>query len=114
MSIKMTPGSDALGFQEQCLLLQLLVGGQDHAYSFRNARKREDAAESLQRLVHSEVFFEATFHRPSPSCDFDFVSLLNLWGHHKKLTSTLYVVFNDIGAVSVIFNMLMQIVHTHS
>jgi hypothetical protein len=50
----MTAGSDALGFREECLLLQLkcnlLVGGQDDAYSFRNAR--EDAVQRLQRFVH--------------------------------------------------------------
>jgi hypothetical protein len=53
--IKMTAGSDALGFREECLLLQLkcdLIGGQDYAYSFRNARNHEDAAQRLQRFVH--------------------------------------------------------------
>jgi mitochondrial fission protein ELM1 len=63
----MTAESDALGFREECSLLQLkcdlLVGGQDHAYSFQNARNREDAVQSLQRFVHCEVSFEATFHR---------------------------------------------------
>jgi hypothetical protein len=52
----MTAGSDALGFCEESFLLQLkcdlLVGGQDRAYSFRNARNREDAAQRLQRFVH--------------------------------------------------------------
>jgi hypothetical protein len=53
-------------FREEFLLLQLrcvllLVGGQDRAYSFRNARNCEDAAQRLQRFVHWEVFFEETF-----------------------------------------------------
>jgi hypothetical protein len=47
---------------EEFLLLQLkcdlLVGGQERANSFRNARNREDAAQRLQRFVHRE-----TFHR---------------------------------------------------
>jgi hypothetical protein len=55
----MIPGSDAFGFHEECLFLQLkcdlLVGGQDHAYSFRNARNGEDAAQRLQRFVHWEI-----------------------------------------------------------
>jgi hypothetical protein len=42
-------------FREEFLLLQLkcdlLVGGQYSAYSFRNARNREDAAQRLQRFV---------------------------------------------------------------
>jgi hypothetical protein len=59
----MTTGSDALGFREECLLLQLPVGGQDRAYSFRNARNRKDAAQRLQRFVHWEVSFEVTFYR---------------------------------------------------
>jgi hypothetical protein len=54
-------------FREEFLLLQLkcdlLVGGQDCAYSFRNARNREDAAQRLQRLMHWEVSFKETFHR---------------------------------------------------
>jgi hypothetical protein len=33
------------------------------SYSFRNARNREDAVQRLQRFVHCEVSFEATFHR---------------------------------------------------
>jgi hypothetical protein len=45
----MTAGSDAFGFRNEFLLLQLkcdlLVDGQDHAWSFRNARNREDAAQ---------------------------------------------------------------------
>jgi hypothetical protein len=53
-------------FREEFLLLQLkcdlLVGGQDRAYSFRNARNREDAAQRLQRFVHWKVSFEETFH----------------------------------------------------
>jgi hypothetical protein len=53
-------------FREEFLLLQLkcdlLVGGQDRAYSFRNARNRENAAQRLQRLVRSEVSFEETSH----------------------------------------------------
>jgi hypothetical protein len=40
-----------------------LGGGQDRAYSFRNARNHEDAAQRLQRFVHWEVSFEETFHR---------------------------------------------------
>jgi hypothetical protein len=63
----MTAGSDALEFCEECLLLQLkcdlLVDGQDRAYSFRNARNREGAAQRLQRFLQWEVSFEATFHR---------------------------------------------------
>jgi hypothetical protein len=58
--LKMTAGSPALGFRNEFLLqlkCNLLVDGQDHAYSFRNARNREDAAQRLQR------FFEETFHR---------------------------------------------------
>jgi hypothetical protein len=54
-------------FREEFLLLQLkcdhLIHGQDRAYSFRNARNREDAAQRLQRFVHWEVSFEETFHR---------------------------------------------------
>jgi hypothetical protein len=57
----MTAGSDALEFREECLLLKLkcdlLVGGQDHAHSFRNARNRKDAVQLLQRFVHWEVSF---------------------------------------------------------
>jgi hypothetical protein len=50
-------------FREEFLLLQLkydlLIGGQDHrAYSFPNARNREDAAQRLQRFVHWKVSFE--------------------------------------------------------
>jgi predicted GNAT family N-acyltransferase len=45
----MTAGSDALGFREEYFLLQLkcdlLVGEQDHAYSFRNTRNPEHAAQ---------------------------------------------------------------------
>jgi hypothetical protein len=52
--------------EEECLLLQpkcdLLVGGQDHAYSDRNDRNYEDAAQCLQRFVHWEVSFEVTSH----------------------------------------------------
>jgi hypothetical protein len=52
--IKMTAGSDALGFREEFLLLQLKcnlrVGGQEHGYSFRDARNREDAAQRLHRF----------------------------------------------------------------
>jgi hypothetical protein len=33
-----------------------LIGGQDRAYSFRNARNHEDAAQRLQRFVHWEVY----------------------------------------------------------
>jgi hypothetical protein len=43
--------------------MRSLVGGQDRAYSFRNTRNREDAAQRLQRFVHWEVSFEETFHR---------------------------------------------------
>jgi hypothetical protein len=54
-------------FREEFLLLQLkcdlLIGAQDRAYSFRNGRNREDAAQRLQRLAHWEVSFEETFHR---------------------------------------------------
>jgi hypothetical protein len=43
-------------FREEFPLLQLkcdlLIGGQDRAYSFRNARNREDAAQRLQRFAH--------------------------------------------------------------
>jgi hypothetical protein len=63
----MTVGNDTFVFREECLLLQLkcdlLVGGQDHAYSFRNARNREDAAQRLQKSVRWKVSFEETFHR---------------------------------------------------
>jgi hypothetical protein len=45
------------------LKCDLLVGGQDRAYSFRNARNREDAAQRLQRFVHWEVSSEETSHR---------------------------------------------------
>jgi hypothetical protein len=42
-------------FRKEFLLLQLkcdlLVGSQDRAYSLRNARNREDAAQRSQRLV---------------------------------------------------------------
>jgi hypothetical protein len=52
--IKMTAGSDALGFREEFLLLQLKcnlrVGGQEHGYSFRDSRNREDAAQRLHRF----------------------------------------------------------------
>jgi Na+/melibiose symporter-like transporter len=49
-------------FPDEFLLLQLkcdiLVGGQDRAYSFRNVRNREDAAQRLQsfRALESIVF----------------------------------------------------------
>jgi hypothetical protein len=50
----MTAGSDALEFREECLLLKLkcdlLVGGQDHAHSFRNARNRKDAFTKVRAL----------------------------------------------------------------
>jgi hypothetical protein len=59
---KITVGSDALGFCEE-LKCDLLVGSQDHAYSFRNARNREHAVQRLQEFVHCEVSSEATFHR---------------------------------------------------
>jgi hypothetical protein len=59
-------------FREEFLLLQLkcdlFVGGQDRAYSFRNARNREDAAQRLQRFVYWEVFFDETFHRAYSEC----------------------------------------------
>jgi hypothetical protein len=68
----MTAGSDALGFREERLLLQLkcdfLVDDQDHTYSFQNARNCEDAAQRLQRFVHWEVSFEASFHPASSEC----------------------------------------------
>jgi hypothetical protein len=52
-------------FREKLLLLQLkcdlLIGGQDRAYSFRNARNREDAAQRLQRFVHWEVSLRKLF-----------------------------------------------------
>jgi hypothetical protein len=55
------------GFREECLFLQLRcdlpVVGQDHAYSFRNGRNREDPVQRLQRFVYCEISFEATFHR---------------------------------------------------
>jgi hypothetical protein len=48
-------------FREKFLLLQLkcdlLVSSQDRAYSFRNVRNREDAAQRLQRLVQWEESF---------------------------------------------------------
>jgi hypothetical protein len=47
------------GFLLLHLKCDLLVGGQDCAYSFRNARHREDAA---QRLALG-VSFGETFHR---------------------------------------------------
>jgi hypothetical protein len=54
-------------FREKCSPLQLkcdlLVGGQDRADSFRNARNREDAAQRLQMFVHREISLEETFHR---------------------------------------------------
>jgi hypothetical protein len=54
-------------FREECLFLEvkydLLVGGQDSAYSFRNARNREDAAQRFKRFAHWEVSFEEAFHR---------------------------------------------------
>jgi hypothetical protein len=54
-------------FREEFLLLQLkcdlLLDSQDRAYSFRKSRNREDAAERLQKFVHWEVSFEATFPR---------------------------------------------------
>jgi hypothetical protein len=92
----MTPGSDALGFLEECFLLQLkcylLIGGQDHAYSFRNARKREDAAQSLQRFVHWAVSFEATFHRR-----FAMLALNVDWLRHRSKTiSVLSRLMKDI------------------
>jgi hypothetical protein len=37
-------------------ICDLLVVGQNRAYSFRNARNCEDAAQRLQRLVHWEAF----------------------------------------------------------
>jgi hypothetical protein len=47
-------------FREEFLFVRLkcdlLVGGQDRAYSFRNAQIREDAAQRLQRFVHWEYF----------------------------------------------------------
>jgi hypothetical protein len=53
-------------FREEFLSLQLkydlLVGDQNRAYSFRNARNRGDAAQHLQRFVYWEIFFEETFH----------------------------------------------------
>jgi hypothetical protein len=60
----MTAESATLGFREECLLLHLkCIGGEDDAYSFRNARNRADDAQRLQRFVHWEVSFEETFHR---------------------------------------------------
>jgi hypothetical protein len=43
-------------------ICDLLVVGQNRAYSFRNVRNCEDAAQRLQRFVHWEVSFEETFH----------------------------------------------------
>jgi hypothetical protein len=92
----MTSGSDALGFREECLLLQLkcdlLVGGQDHAYSFRNVRNHEDAAQRLQMFVHLEVSFEATFHRRFA------VLALNVQGlrHRAKIISVFSRLVKDI------------------
>jgi hypothetical protein len=48
-------------FREEChlqLKCDLLVGDQDPAYSFGNARNREDVAHRLQRFVLWEVSFE--------------------------------------------------------
>jgi hypothetical protein len=45
------------------LKCDLLVGGQHHAYSFRNARNGEAAAQRLSRFVHWEVSFDAIFNR---------------------------------------------------
>jgi hypothetical protein len=60
--IKMTAGSDALGFCEESFLLQLkrdlLVGGQDRAYSFRNARR---CCTTFTKVRAWSV--EANFHR---------------------------------------------------
>jgi hypothetical protein len=54
-------------FREECLFLKvkydLHVGGQDSAYSFRNARNREDAAQRLKRFAHWAVSFEEALHR---------------------------------------------------
>jgi hypothetical protein len=54
-------------FREEFVRMQLkcnlLVGDQDRAYLFRNARNREDAAQRLQRFGHWEVSFEETFQR---------------------------------------------------
>jgi hypothetical protein len=54
-------------FREEFLRVQPkcdLVGVQDHAYSFRNARNRENVAQRLQKFVHWDVFFKETFlHR---------------------------------------------------
>jgi hypothetical protein len=90
----MTAGSDALGFREECLLLQLncdlLVGSQDHAYSSGNDRNRENAAQRLQRFMHWKVSFEATFHRR-------FAMLaLNVHGHRSKFKSRFSRLMKDI------------------
>jgi hypothetical protein len=37
------------------LIQKTTKGGQDSAYSFLNARNREDAAQRLQRFVHWKV-----------------------------------------------------------
>jgi hypothetical protein len=56
-----------LQFCEEFLVLQLkcdlLVGVQDGAYSFRNARNREDACTTFTTVLHWEVPFEETFYR---------------------------------------------------
>jgi hypothetical protein len=51
-------------FCKELLLLQLksdLVGDHDRAYSFRNARNREDAAQRLQSFVHGKYPLRKTF-----------------------------------------------------
>jgi hypothetical protein len=64
------------------------------SYSFRNVRNRENAAQCLQRFVHLEVSFEATFHGR-------FVVLaLNVHGlrhtRRSKTTSVFFRLVKDI------------------
>jgi hypothetical protein len=67
----------------------LIVGGQDRAYSFQNARNREDAAQRLQTLVHGEVSFEETFHRR--------FAVLALNVHGLRRTSNNHIGFLQVG-----------------
>jgi hypothetical protein len=55
-----------LDFARSVFFCDLLVGGQDHAYPFRNARNPEDAVQRLQWFVHYEISFEPTFPADLP------------------------------------------------